>query len=493
MFANLITALLLASGEPPPVSSAAERCFALAGRDVAAGLDVSSAEPVHDREGLPPFCRVRGVIAPEIGFEARLPLENWNRKLLQTGCGGFCGQVLADKPGRSNAINYAVERGYAAITTDGGHKGAHIGDARWALDNAEAEAVYAHRAIPLTHAAAYELIRAVYSQDPRYAYFSGCSNGGRMAAIAAQRYPRLFDGVVSGCPVLDLAGSGGIFGAWVVQSNTDENGDRVLGPEFNRKLPFLEHVALEQCDRLDGEPDGVIAAPLACNVNLASVPACGADEEKCLTAEERRVVAAWYGGPRTSEGEALFAGMPAGSERFWRIWHIGAAGAKGPGVQLAEGYGRYLAYPDDDETLSAHDFDFDRDVPKLARQALLFNALDTDLSDFRDAGGKMLMWHGAADPLVLPDQSVDYFKAVASAMGGEEKTQRFFRLFLTPHLGHCWDAPARTPDGYDWLTALENWVERGVPPDVVEASAAQPEGRVTTVRVRPFPLRPTVD
>ena len=492
MKAFLASGLLLAAASPGSAFME-ERCESLASQDFAPQLEIVSVKTVAKTDELPAYCRVRGVIAPQIGYEARLPLASWNRKYFQVGCGGFCGQVLADKPGRSNAINYALKRGYAAVTTDGGHQGAHLGDASWALDNPEAEAVFAHRAIPLTHAAGRRLIRAFYGDDPDYDYFSGCSNGGRMGMIAAQRYPDLFDGIISGCPVLDLSRSGGVFGAWVLQSNADGEGGVVLGPDFKNKLAFLERATEAQCDELDGAADGLIAAPERCVVDLEKIADCNGANERCLTLEEKRVVSAWYDGPRNSVGAPLFYGMPPGGERFWGFWYMGSDTAPGPGTLLADGYGRYLAFPTDDEAFSAYAFDFDRDVEKLAEQGALFNALDPDLSAFRDAGGKLIMWHGAADPLVLPHQSVDYYKSVAARMGGLSETGRFFRFFLAPGLGHCWEAPADGPDDFDFLSALEAWVENGDAPDGIAAIREEANGEgVRAVRVRPYPAAPEI-
>ncbi|HLG99604.1 MAG TPA: tannase/feruloyl esterase family alpha/beta hydrolase, partial [Bryobacteraceae bacterium] len=65
---------------------------------------------------VPAFCRVKGVIAPEVKFELWMPAQ-WNRKLLAVGNGGLAG-----------SINYRqmlepLQRGYATSSTDTGHEG----------------------------------------------------------------------------------------------------------------------------------------------------------------------------------------------------------------------------------------------------------------------------------------------------------------------------------------------------------------------------------
>ena len=81
------------------------------------------------------------------------------------------------------------------------------------------------------------------------------------------------------------------------------------------------------------------------------------------------------------------------------------------------------------------------------------------------------MWHGLADPLVLPDQSLDYYESVAQHMGGVRKIKSFFRLFLIPGQGHCWELPANVPDRFDPIKALDLWVEQGIAPTDLQAHA----------------------
>lgn len=482
-----LTAMLLmvaALGQP----DVAARCAEIALDSPHPGIVIESSEAVEQSDNLPAFCRIRGTIEPSIGFEARFPLDGWNGNYFQAGCGGFCGLIEPDRETRSNAINHALRRGHATITTNGGHEGESLGDGRWALDNPAAEEVYAHRVLPLTHEAGHRLIKAVYDAEPAYSYFSGCSNGGRLGAMAAQRYPELFDGIVVGCPVLTLSVNGGAFGAWVLQSNSDGNGGRILDYTFVPKLEMLEQNALAQCDAADGRADGAIAEPALCRVSLEPIATCEAESrDDCLTAAEKRVVSDWYRGPVTSSGQSIFPGMPAGSERYWGYWYLGNETFNGVGTLLAEGYGTYLGFAEDPAGYSALQFDFDTDVARLAAQGELFDALDPDLTAFRDAGGKMLMWHGMADPLVLPDQSRGYYEAVLDAMGKSE-TAAFLRLFEAPGLGHCWELPAGLPDQMDLLAAVERWVEEGVAPDEIAVVGNDADGNVIRQgSLRPYP------
>jgi pimeloyl-ACP methyl ester carboxylesterase len=483
-----------ASAEAGPCEELASQSFAQ--------ISIESAAPVHDRQPLPDYCAVRGTIAPSIGFEMRLPLQDWNGKLFQAGCGGFCGAVIPDKPGWSNTINGALQKGYAAITTDAGHPGG-LGDASWARNNPQAVTLYAHQSIPLTHAAAEQLVAAFYGSDPKLSYFGGCSNGGRMGAMAAQRYPDLFDGIFAGGSVLNLSQNGGIYGSWVVQSNTAADGSRILTAEnFAARLPLLESLVLDQCDASDGRADGRISQPRNCQLELERLPACSAaaDEpaSQCFTPSELGVLKRWYEGPKTAAGKQLYPGMPPGSERFWQVWFLDPPNQTAPGNALGGDYARYLGFAEGvADDYSAMDFDFDRDPDRLASNGKQLNALDPDLTDYRNAGGKLLMWHGWQDPLVLPDQSVAYYQKVEATMGGSKATQDFLRLFMIPGQGHCWEIPADQPDQFDPLAALELWVEQGQAPEQLlltepltapESGAEAGAGSGQTAVVCPYPI-----
>ncbi|MGJ8562794.1 MAG: tannase/feruloyl esterase family alpha/beta hydrolase [Alphaproteobacteria bacterium] len=471
----------------------AKACEEIAQKAGSPTLQITSSKALTDTGELPPYCQIKGTIAPNIGFEARLPLSDWNGRYLQTGCGGYCGIVAADKPGQSNAINYALKRNYATITTDGGHQSAHIGVSDWALNNREAEEVYAYKTIPLTFEAGQALIQNLYGQRPDFNYFSGCSNGGRLAAIAAQRYPALFDGIIAGCPILNLSKNAGLYGTNIVQSNPKQGQERILGASFKVKLSFLEKEILGQCDGIDGKNDGIISQPFDCKPNIEKIQSCsdGGDANLCLTIAEKSTIENFYRGAVNSDGDKLFYGMPPGSERYWAFWFLDTEKGAAPGNLLATGYVQNLGLESDPTALSAANFNFDTDPAKLVGLAPLYNALDPDLSAFRDAGGKMIMWHGMADPLVLPQQSPEYYENVIESMGGLESSQAFVRLFMAPGIGHCWELTAPTPDHMDLLTALENWVEKDTAPEAIEVTQFHPESKRITRRgrLRPYPLQ----
>ena len=65
------------------------------------------------------------------------------------------------------------------------------------------------------------------------------------------------------------------------------------------------------------------------------------------------------------------------------------------------------------------------------------DSTDPDLSRFAARGGKLIVFHGLADTLVAPGQSVGFFDRHARQMGGAGVLADSARLFLAPGMMHC--------------------------------------------------------
>jgi feruloyl esterase len=248
---------------------------------------------------------VLGVIRPAINFEVRLPTYGWNGKFYMAGCGGFCGRLDSDLPGFTNAMNHGLRRGYAAATMDSGHWGAHRADGRWAWNNRLAENDWGWRGVTETARVSKALVAAYYSQPLKKSYFAGCSTGGRMGLMAAQRFPADFDGIIAGAPALDYTGLVATHGEWVTQANLRSDGTEILD---RGKVALIADAVLAACDACDGRSDRLIDDPRTCDwrpSNLACDPEPAAT---CLTAEEVGVLEKWYAGPRDAAGKQLYPG-----------------------------------------------------------------------------------------------------------------------------------------------------------------------------------------
>jgi feruloyl esterase len=137
-------------------------------------------------------------------------------------------------------------------------------------------------------------------------------------------------------------------------------------------------------------------------------------------------------------------------------------------------------------TLTAASYEqyFDQSVEEFSAAIATDNP---DLASFRDRGGKIVLWHGASDPLISPEGTIDYYQRVQRQMGGAENTAQFARFFLAPGVGHCGGGTGPPPAGQ--FDAVVKWVAEGKAPEVLNAVRRDQGGSV--VRSRPlcqFPL-----
>ena len=427
-------------GRPAPASAAVD-CDGLARLKIDP-VNLLSAVDVPAAGDLPEYCRVLGYVRPAINFEVRLPVSNWNGKFYQAGCGGFCGNVLADAPGFTNAINIALRRNYAVATTDGGHWGSSAVDGRWALANPIGKADWAWRAETETARVGKILVKAYYGAAQSKAYFAGCSTGGRMAGVEATRYPADFDGIIMGAPALDYTGLVATAFAWFAQANTGTDGTQVFGPA---KLPLVRDAVLKACRA----SDGLVSDPHACDFKPSSLQCQSGDGPDCLSAAEVATLEKWYAGPHDSHGQQLYpGGLPPGSEANWGVWLTGGGGRPPAMPLFGQDFLRYMAFvPDAGPLYTAREFDFDRDPARLAPMAALYNAATfipatgevagADLSAFAKRGGRMIVYHGWGDPLVTPYMTVAWYEAWVKAAGGMDAAQATARLFMIPGMDHC--------------------------------------------------------
>ncbi|MCB2106442.1 MAG: tannase/feruloyl esterase family alpha/beta hydrolase [Rhodobacteraceae bacterium] len=452
----------------------AATCKSLTATDFGQVLDaptrLSTADVISARAGVPAYCKASGYVATNVGVEIRLPMSAWNGKLLFTGCGAMCGTMLG-----AAACDDAVARGYACATTDMGHRGLPY-DGKWAYNNPIAETDLGHRATHVAAVAAKAIITAFYGADIDKSYYRGCSTGGRQGLIAAQRYPYDFDGIIAGSPVLYQLMGPPLQLFWGVTANLDTNGDPILS---ERKLPALAKAALDACDAVDGLKDGLIDAPMECDFDPSVLRCSGAPDDNCLTDAEIAVVKKMYDGPPPPEGKSFAPlGMLPGSELNWGGYFRG--GKQSPNYGFAGELLRYLVFADDPgPSYEPTMFDWQRDPQRL--NLSVQTAANPDLSLFRDGGGKLIIFHGLADSAIMASSTTSYFDMVTRTMGGAEATGEFAKLYLPAGLGHCTGGPGLNT--VDFLTALENWVERGEGPDGLTAYNIENTQPVATLPV----------
>lgn len=417
---------------------------------------------------VPAFCRVAGMVAPEVQFELWMP-EQWNRKLLAVGNGGLAGTIPVAP------MLVPLRRGYATSATDTGHQGANTNDGTWALGHYERVVDFADRGVHVTAQADKVILRAFYGGAPAHSYFNGCSQGGHEALVEAQRYPEDFDGIIAGDPANNWTRhyAGGHLWTGVAME-----GDGFLPPE---KVQLLGDAVNTQCDALDGVKDGVLNDPRRCRFAPSTLECSGADAPGCLTTAQVKAVEKVWAGLRDEHGDQIYPGLLPGGEAGpggWTNWVTGTAPGKSAHLNLGIPFFQYMVFDDpqwDFRTFrftGQNGFDSDADFTD-GKLGALFNATNPDLSAFRSRGGKLIQYHGWSDPDITPLNSIDYYESVVrlNARGGNHglrDTKEYYRLFMVPGMQHCNGGPGATT--FDMISPLERWVEGGQAPERVMAA-----------------------
>ncbi len=400
---------------------------------------------------LPGFCRLAATLTPspdsDIKMELWLP-ANWNGKFMMVGNGAWSGSISY------SAMAEPLSRGYAVASTDTGHEG---GRGTFAFGHPEKLVDFAWRAVHETTVKGKVLTAAFYGAGPRFSYWDGCSSGGKQGLKELQNFPADYDGVIAGAPANN----------WMrlqIQSlsaniaNVPTGRPPILGPP---QIALLHRAALKQCDALDGLTDGEIADPRACPFKASSIICkTGQDASTCLTAEQATVADRLYAPVRDPKTHALiYPGMTPGSEEQWPIvilapWSVGT-----DTFSLAHNDPKWVP----------HALDPSADLAAAEKWDVGIAATSPDLAAFEARGGKLIQYHGWADALIPPENSINYYESVVARQGGVAQTQDFYRLFMIPAMGHCAGAY-----GVDWITALEQWVEGGKAPDGLPAKRLPP-------------------
>jgi Tannase and feruloyl esterase len=435
---------------------------------------------LHPASGeVPEFCRAIGQIQPEIRFEVSFPTA-WNKRLYMFGNGGQAGENL-EAPARIAHRDAALKLGFAVAQTNTGHDAGQEPGWTFAV-NSQKLLDYAFRAVHVTAETAKRLSAAYYGSEPARSYFNGCSTGGRQALMSAQRFPRDFDGIIAGAPVLNMTG---IRLQTVAMARALE-----AAPISMAKLKLLADRIYARCDIKDGLEDGLIDDPRRCDFQPSQhLPKCGdGDGPGCFTEGEIRSLETIYGDIKV-KGKRVFPGRPLGAEiaepngrSGWDGWIV-QDGVTPISVQSAEGFFRYAAYPKKDPNYQLKDFDFDRDPPRLEWIGQVLDATQTDLTSFRQRGGKLLMWFGWADPALTPFMGVEYYEAVLHQMGPAARD--FLRLYMLPGVFHCSGGVGCA--SFDPLAPLIDWVEQGKAPDSLLAARIDGDKVVRTRPLCPYP------
>jgi hypothetical protein len=445
-----------------PVTPDAD-CKSLVTRDFTtiqdAPTQITAADLVGASAGQPAMCLVKGYIATHVGIELRLPIENWNGKFLEVGCGGHCGMYF------SFLCNGPLRKGYACIASDMGHINSSSSDnflptleGVWAYNDVQAQVDWGYRAAHVTALAGKAITQAYYQQSPARAYFFGCSTGGREGLVESQRFPWDFDGIAAGAAVVNSSGWT-MDVVWALAALTGKDGNPILS---FADAQLVHAAAVSECDMDDGVKDGIISNPMACKFDPAVLQCKAGSTTSCLSADQVEAVRKVYAGPPASiiEVQTTTMGALRGSELNWVPG--GISGSFWSGSRYMKDLFAYSGFwPAPGPSWKLSNFDFDRDYKRLGMYAALANANNPDLRKFAAVGGKLIAYFGMYDE--SPPELPDYYETVERTMGGRAATQNFFRLFMIPGMNHCFAGEGAF--SIDYLGYLEAWVEKGQAPD----------------------------
>lgn len=490
-------------------------------------VDSLTGAPVGDY--LPAHCVVQGAINSRTGrafsvdpvtravstvdasyairFELRLP-KDWNGRFFFQGGGGLdgiLGQAVGSYDGGQGAAANALSRGFAVVSSDFGHHGTSNFDGNFGADT-QARQDYAYNALDQVTVKAKDILNRYYGKSPDKSYFVGCSNGGRQAMLASQRFPNHFDGIVSGDPGFNLTNAAvaqiaddQAFAATLPASAIGPFGPDITKAFSQADLTLIGTAIANKCDvkGRDTVKDGMVGDVEACDFNLQTdIPTCtGANDGTCLSATQKTALQKVVGGQKNSQGTSLYSDhfFDAGIGSFgWNLWKLdGIPVPLSPTLTVTAGLntlvppdamGKVFMTPPDPANFNTFTFNLDTDPAKTIEFGKIFNATSTDLSAFKARGGKLIIYHGNSDPVFSSKDTLGYYKKLAAANSGDASA--FARLFLVPGMTHCSGGPAT--DSFDMLTAIQNWVEKDTAPDSVLAKA----GAMTPWPNRTRPLCP---
>jgi len=399
----------------------------------------------------------------------------WNNRLKTVGGGGWIAGLSVETAG---AMNGAIAEGYAAVTTNAGVPEV-LGD--WALNsqgnvNLIGLQNFAHVGLRDATLAAKSVVNSFFGKPPKFSYFSGCSQGGRQGYAFAQRYPDIFDGIAAAAPCINYPNF--FTSALYPQQVMNE----LKYYPHPCELDAIRDAAIKSCDGKDGLLDGIITNPDSCKFDpysqvnkplncSSSIPG----GPKAISKAAATIADAAWNGSKGANGELLWytPGIQApltGAATIVGTTCTPDGKCEGLPLPVFTDWVKYFLLKDKNASYGTNVTrrEFERLYDQAVREYKSIIGTDwADLKDFREAGGKLITYHGTADS-VIPHQGTRHYYDSVKAQ--DRKVHDFYRLFEAPGLGHC----ALDIGGYPGGTfnALVKWVEEGIAPESLEARSA---------------------
>jgi len=475
-------------------------CGALAGTQIPPtaislatnGARVNSATlvPISTSNSIGEYCLVTGQIdsvdaaAQAITFNVALPTA-WNGKALHLGGGAWDG-YLVPATGASSYGDQPVPlaRGYATFGSDGGHQAGGtdvIGDARFSM-NEEMLRNFGGEQLKKTRDVALALIKSRYSASPSKTYYMGDSGGGHEGMVLLQRWPQDYDGIIVAYPA--LAWTPNFMKLQVVGRAMRTNGG--AGWISPAKAATIRQAVLRSCDSLDGATDGIVSNENACNFNFETLlcPGGGDSGNSCLSSAQLSALKLYANPtpiPYTLANGATALPAISGASNLEQGAFTAAFGTTaafnapvgGGSPKIAEiganqWFGDTMVRSTIMGNLNADSLSFDPLNPgqylgRLQAVSAILDATNPDIQPFLNRNGKLIVVHGAVDPLIPVQATIDYYKAVVQKFG-QNATDAAVRFYVVPGYAHSSGISFNASKGMPLLAALEDWVEDGVAP-----------------------------
>ncbi len=454
------------SGQAPEANPIAtlSACSSLAGQTIS-GAQIETRW-VDAAGGVPAFCEASATLQPvsgsNIGVVYRLPAD-WNGRVLGIGGGAWLGNTTLQ------AASAGLRRGYATMQTNGGHSSNQPWGNTWTSNPVQAED-FSHRAIHVMTRAGKQVAATYYGRPHDHAVYSGCSTGGRMGLMEAQRYPADYDSIIVGAPVYTLQ----VQTSAVFRNQTFAASGGAAG--FSEAdLQLVQGAVLAQCDAADGIADGIVNDPGSCGFRPERLQCSGAKTAQCLAAPQVAALQTAYDGIRASDGSWAMHPMRRGGESAWGAFN--RADGSGQNADPSRGGGLMGLQPVifGEQPVDWTAFtDANYLTVRASPFAAMYEAANPDLSVFFARGGRLMLWHGENDAGPSPVMSEDYARAVMER-NARTATNRQFAYYTLPGVGHCAGGPGA--DQVDYLAAMEDWVARDTPPDRLIGTRA--DGSIT--------------
>jgi feruloyl esterase len=377
---------------------------------------------------------------------------------------------------------------------------------------------FGYRAIHLMTVRGKEIVQHFHQQNAQKAYFAGCSTGGQNALMEAQRFPGDYNGILAGDAAfnrthLHMAG----LALWQDTPTLDRFNQPFIQPG---QMTLINNAVLKQCAGQDGGvTDPFLTDPRDCHFDPTVLLCTGSNmPPACLSAAQVTTMTNYYAGlfesegPGRRSGQLIHPGYERGNETD-DISVLGLAFQERLPEPLYDGvfywvFGPSFGYPN--SAINYTNFDFHKDVDKVDDAlAEPLNAVSTDLSDFKQRGSKLIMYHGWADTVIPSQSSINYFNALVrhesqSDDGVQQarfepdgddslrKTQQYARLFMVPGMYHCQGGPGPNLNPIDAINSLMLWVEEGVAPETIIATKFVNDTPPTVQMTRPLCVFPKV-